>query len=321
MPDNTESRHFFPVPADAAGMRIDVCVSRLMPGLSRARVQALLAAGMVTAGDKRVKSSYRVRQDETIGVVIPPPTPAEAAPEAIPLDILHRDRDIIVVNKPPGMAVHPGAGRGGGTLVNALLYADPHLAGIGGRIRPGIVHRLDKDTSGLVVAARNETAMASLSAQFKNRSVHKVYIAIVAGRPDPTRGRIETLIARSRVDRKKMAVSKTTGRFAATRYETMEDLGQAALVRVFPETGRTHQIRVHMAHMGHPVAGDALYGNRLSSRLSTRAPRQMLHASKISFRHPGTDETVEFEAPLPQDMLLCLDGLRRENQLSSSGPP
>jgi len=225
--------------------------------------------------------------------------------EAIPLTIVYQDADLIVVDKPAGLTVHPAPGHPSGTLVNALLAACPDLQGISGSLRPGIVHRLDKDTSGLLVVAKNDRAMQSLQAQLKGREVHKTYLALVAGVPKPAEGQIEAPIGRSHRNRKKMAVVDG-GRESTTRYRTREVINGRALLEVEPVTGRTHQIRVHLAAIGHPIVGDSLYGKR-----SPLVGRQFLHAAKLGFRMPGGRE-IEFESPLPADLREALEALRAE---------
>jgi 23S rRNA pseudouridine1911/1915/1917 synthase len=215
-----------------------------------------------------------------------------------------------VINKPAGLVVHPAAGHPSGTLVNALLRHCPGLSGVGGVLRPGIVHRLDRDTSGAIVVAKSDRAMASLVRQFREGRVEKEYRAIVAGRPPRTSGRIETLIGRSGRDRKKMSAQPPRGRRAVTRYELLEPLAGLSLLRVVIETGRTHQIRVHLAHAGCPVLGDRQYGPRRAARREHTPARQMLHAHRLAFDHPATGQRVRFEAPLPDDMLTVLEAAR-----------
>jgi 23S rRNA pseudouridine1911/1915/1917 synthase len=291
------------------GLRVDVWLERRLEGLSRSRVQALLKSGRITVNGGAVKAGAAVQPGWTAVVDLPPPEPVALAAENIPLAVLYEDADVVVINKPPGLVVHPAAGHASGTLVNALLYHCDDLAGIGGELRPGIVHRLDRDTSGVMVAAKNQRAMESLTAQFKARTVAKEYLAVVAGVPGPLAGRIETLIGRSAHNRKKMTTRTTTGRPAVSRYEVVEVLCGASLVRVKIETGRTHQIRVHMAHIGHPVVGDPQYG-RARVALPAPAARQMLHAQRLAFDHPATGARMTFEAPLPPDMAELIARLK-----------
>lgn len=298
------------VTPEDAGIRLDQLVSARCPDLSRNRVQKLIEEGHVTVDDKAVKPSHKVRIGEEVAVCIPPARPVEVRPQAIPLDILYEDSDIIVVNKPAGMVVHPAAGNYEGTLVNALLAHCTDLAGIGGELRPGIVHRLDKGTSGVMVAAKNDAAHQALTNQFRNRTVMKEYRALVMGDP-PDEGRIELAIGRHHRDRKKISARTRHGKEAVSEFRVIERFGDSALVGVVIATGRTHQIRVHMAHLGYPVAGDETYGGgRALSVGKTKVPRPMLHAALLSFTHPD-GRRMEFKAELPADMLEVLEALRR----------
>lgn len=294
---------------DDVGLRLDVWLTRRLPDLSRSRLQMLIKHGDITMGGKAVRPHAKVTEGLEVDVDIPPAVPVELAGEDIPLEILYEDSDIIVINKPAGLVVHPAAGHASGTLVNALLHHCGDLAGIGGELRPGIVHRLDKDTSGAMVAAKNEPAMAGLVDQFKQGQVRKEYLALVCGKPVPASGTVKTLIGRSPHDRKKMSAKPATGRMAVTHYQTQESWKEVSLLRVRIETGRTHQIRVHVAHIGHPVAGDRQYGRRQPA-LPAPVTRQMLHAETLAFRHPRTGKPLEFRAPLPADMKSLLDFLR-----------
>ncbi len=294
-----------------AGPRLDVWLARRLPALSRARLQALIRAGSVTVNGAAVKEHRPVRAGDNIALVVPAPAPVALRPEAIPLAILHEDADLIVLDKPAGLVVHPAAGHATGTLVHALLHhAGPEFA-IGGDQRPGIVHRLDRDTSGVMVVAKTAAAQAALVAQFQRRRVSKTYVALVWGVPDPARGTIATLIGRHTRDRKKMSAVPNTGRPAVTHYAVVESFGPAALVRLKPETGRTHQLRVHLAHRGHPVVGDTVYGRRATAGLPAPAPRQMLHAETLAFDHPATGRRLEFTAPWPADFRDLAGALRR----------
>jgi len=296
------------------GERLDVWLCTKIPGVSRSRIQALIKGGFVTLNGRcSVKVHAKVGKAMQVEVVIPAVAPAEVAGENIPLNIIHEDSDIIVVDKPAGLVVHPAAGHPSGTLVNALLYHCSDLAGIGGEMRPGIVHRLDRDTSGAMVVAKNERAMTLLARQFKAGGVGKEYVAVVHGIPDPRSGRIETLIGRSRTDRKKMSVDPASaGRVAITNYEVTKILDGFSIVRINIETGRTHQIRVHMAHMGCPVAGDVQYGGRKTLKRGGGYPaRQMLHAGSLSFIHPANNKRVVYKAPLPGDMKKFINQLKR----------
>jgi len=274
----------------------------------------------------RALAHARIKEGLAAAVDVPPPVHVAVHAENIPLDVLHEDPDVVVINKPAGLVVHPAAGHASGTLVNALLHRCPDLEGIGGEKRPGIVHRLDKDTSGVMVVAKTDQAMESLTRQFRRGEVQKEYVALVHGLPDPKVGRIETLIGRSHHDRKKMSARPRSGRTAITRYRVKEVFKVAALVQVDIETGRTHQIRVHMAHIGHPVVGDRQYGRPPGRRAldvdgaqdpgtASRArsvDRQMLHSARLAFAHPHTGEKAEYRAPVPQDMARLLTRLRRQ---------
>ena len=297
------------VPPEAAGSRLDAWLSRAQPALSRAGWQRLLRRGAATVDGKAMKPSHVLAGGETVVYTIPEPEPALPLPEPIPLDILYEDRDLIAVNKPPGLVVHPAPGHASGTLVNALLHHCRDLAGVGGERRPGIVHRLDRDTSGVIVAAKHDAALQALQRQFKDRTVKKTYLAVVVGHPDPATGRIETLIGRSEHDRKRMSTSPARGRTAVTLYETEKRYPGATLLKVRIETGRTHQIRVHMAHLGHPVAGDRQYGGRRADPALEPPARQLLHAHELVLLHPVTAAPLSFVAPMPDDMRTYLQGL------------
>ncbi len=253
------------------------------------------------------KAGQKVSEDDDIQVEIPPPVPAVPEPEDIPLDIVFEDDDIVVVNKPPGMVVHPAPGHFSGTLVNALLYHCPGLAGIGGVARPGIVHRLDQDTSGLVAVAKTQKAMDALARAFADhKSVEKTYLAICRGRPRLDSGRIENFIGRHPVDRKKMAVVEKGGKKAITNWRVL-DAGALTVMECRIETGRTHQIRVHMAQLGCPVIGDAVYGKpSLDRKLDPVPARQMLHAWRLGLLHPVSGKALRLEAPVPDDMVAFL---------------
>lgn len=289
-----------------SGMRLDAWLAANEPEHSRSRWQALIKEEAVTVNGESAKRNAKLMEGDRVAWSIPEPVSSEVLPEDIPLDILYEDTHIIAVNKPAGLVVHPAAGNESGTLVNALLHHCTDLAGIGGEKRPGIVHRLDKDTSGVMVVAKTEAAMNELARQFKERETGKEYIAIVRGVPQPPTGTIEAPIGRHPIHRKKMSINVRNGRHAVSHYRVEEAFNAASLVSVKIETGRTHQIRVHMAHIRHPVVGDALYG-----RNSTiQATRQMLHAAKLFISHPDTNERMEFNAPLPQDMENLLTQLR-----------
>ena len=301
-----------------AGDRLDLWLARRITDLSRSRIQNLIIAGLVSCDGRAIKKGgARVRAGMKISVDLPEKPRQEKAllPEPIPLDVAYEDADIIVVNKPAGLVVHPACGHESGTLVNALLFRCGDLAGIGGTARPGIVHRLDKDTSGLLVAAKNDPAMAALARQFKAGRVLKEYEALIWGAPKARQGRIETLIGRNPADRKLMSSRVNRGRRAVTNYEIIQTVGPISVVRLRIETGRTHQIRVHMAHIGHPVVGDPQYGGRRrQGARGIEAARQMLHARRLGFLHPRTGLWIEFTTDLPADILAVLE--RARNLLS-----
>ena len=311
------------------GWRLDHFLAVNCPELSRSRLQALVAKGAVTLGGQTIRDpNKRVKPGDVVGIVIPPPTPAEPQPQEIPLAIVYEDSDLIVIDKPAGLVVHPAAGNLDGTLVNALLaHCGDTLPGIGGVARPGIVHRLDKDTSGLLVVAKTERAMRSLAKQFAAHAVERAYNAVVWGAPRAGEGLVEGNLGRNPFDRKRMAVLRGQGKPARTRYRVLEPFGGgekpfASLVECRLETGRTHQIRVHLAHIGHPLIGDSTYGR---SRLPPRAknpeekaaydmaanfPRQALHAGVLGFFHPTRQTKLRFESPWPQDLALLVNTLR-----------
>lgn len=296
-------------------------------GLSRARLQALINAGQVTLGTGTktraiTDSNHKVLLGEAYQIIIPPPEAASPQAQAIALQILYEDADVVVINKPAGMVVHPAAGNRDGTLVNALLaHCGASLSGIGGVARPGIVHRLDKDTSGLMVVAKHDAAHQALAAQFADRSLSRIYHAIVWGLPLPAVGEVDAPIGRHPKDRKKMAVVSRGGKAAVTAYKTLKNFGiQAALVECRLATGRTHQIRVHLAHLRHPVVGDPLYGGRVARAGGQTCPaaagfnRQALHAISLKFNHPITHKVMQFKAEMPADMLNLIAELERSGR-------
>ncbi|MCX6031927.1 MAG: RluA family pseudouridine synthase [Chloroflexi bacterium] len=306
--------------ADAEGERLDKWLTVQLPERSRTEIQRWIEAGLVTRGEKPLKASYRLAVGDVIAVAVPEPEDYAVEPEPIPLDVLYEDADVLVINKPAGMVVHPAAGHWHGTLVNAVLYHCPDLEGVGGVHRPGIVHRLDKDTSGLILVAKNDAAHRALQAQFKDRTVRKTYLALVHGWLTPERGEINAPIGRDPRQRQRMAVvALSQGRMAVTQYEvrgyyqvpgTSEVPGtwsRYTLVACHPLTGRTHQIRVHLAHVRHPIVGDEIYGGQ--RRTAVRCPRQFLHAERIHLRLPATGQEVEFCAPLPADLQAILAAL------------
>jgi 23S rRNA pseudouridine1911/1915/1917 synthase len=302
------------LPAELAGQRLDKALAPLFPDLSRARLQALIAEGRLSADGQPVTDASRKAKAATYVLLVPPPIPADPEPEAIPLTVLYEDAHLIVVDKPAGMAAHPAPGSLTGTLVNALLHhCGDSLSGVGGVARPGIVHRLDKDTSGVMVAAKSDAAHKGLSALFATHDIDRLYIALTRGAPSPPSGTIETQLGRSPGDRKKMAVLRSGGRQAITHYRVEAAFGPqdrplAARVACRLETGRTHQIRVHMASKGSPCLGDAVYGAGQPAAAVREAiqdaglKRQALHAAVLGFVHPITGETLRFETPLPADM-------------------
>lgn len=300
----------FIVPAQESGTRLDVWLTRKAGGLSRARIQALIRSGHATVNGRTVKEHHKLRPSEVVALTVSAPPPSALIPEAIPLDILYEDADLLIVNKPAGLVVHPAAGHASGTLANALLHHCRSLEASGDEQRPGIVHRLDRDTSGVMIVAKSSRAREGLINQFKQRSIRKEYVALVWGQPNPTAGTIETLIGRHRTERKKMSAAPRTGRRAVTHYELVERLGDLSLVRLKPQTGRTHQIRVHLAHRGFPVVGDAQYGSRSVRSLPAPVLRQMLHAETIGFTHPVSGETLSFSAPWPADFQALVTALR-----------
>ena len=307
-------------PADVEEERLDSFVARSLDTITRASVQKLIADGQITVDGTPRKSSLKLHGGEQVEVIIPPPRPAEAIAENIPLEILHEDEDLVVVNKPAGMVVHPGAGTRGGTLVNALLAHCTDLSGIGGTMRPGIVHRIDKDTTGALVVAKNDLAHQSLAHQFKDHTIKRVYLALVYGSPREDRGKIESLIGRHPVDRKRMSGKVTRGKRAVTHWYVVGRYGSITLMRLKLETGRTHQIRVHLSEAGHPLVGDSVYGGsgRLAGitdpqlkTLIRELGRQALHAKTLGFIHPSTGEYREFDTELPEDMARIIHYLEQ----------
>ncbi len=291
------------VPKEHGRMRLDLFLVNSLPEFSRSRIQQLIRAGFVRVGGATARPHQPVRFGDEIEVTEPPPEKIQTEPEAIPLTILYEDDDLIVINKATGMTVHPGAGQREHTLVNALLHHCSMLSGIGGKERPGIVHRLDKETSGCIVAAKNDVAHRELSKQFTARTVEKIYLALAAGKLRKETGVIENKIGRHPVHRQRMSVSSPRGRTAKTEYRVLRSGEQASLVKCTLHSGRTHQIRVHLHHLGNPVLGDKIYAPRQAQDF----PRQMLHAWKLGFRHPRTGEWKSFEAPLPDDFNRAIE--------------
>jgi 23S rRNA pseudouridine1911/1915/1917 synthase len=287
--------------------RLDRVVAAQIPDLSRATSQRLIKEGRITVNGRPSKSSYRTLAGDEIVVRVPAEIPNQVLPEDIPLDIIYEDAVMLVVDKPAGMVVHPGAGHATGTLVNAVLARCPQNADIGGADRAGIVHRLDKDTSGLLLVAKDEITHAALQRQFKHRQVVKTYLALVEDHVQPKEGVIDAPIGRNKRQRKKMAVVRS-GREAQTTYRVAECFAEHTLLEVRPHTGRTHQVRVHLSWMGYPIVGDAVYGRRRQPLLKSR---HFLHAARLKLTHPATGEEVEFEAPLPQKLVAILERLRK----------
>jgi 23S rRNA pseudouridine1911/1915/1917 synthase len=285
------------VPTEAARLRLDQFLARELPNFSRSRLQQLIRQKLVTLNAAFARPRDLVRAGDRIGVIEPPPEKIDNLPEPIPLDVLYEDHDLIVINKPAGIVVHPGAGQREHTLVNALLHHFPRLSGIGGKERPGIVHRLDKETSGCLVVAKTDAAHRGLSKQFEDRTVEKIYLALVAGKFRKLAGVIEEKIGRHPVHRKRMSISSQRGREAKTEYRVVSGSEKVSLVECKLHSGRTHQIRVHLHHLGHPVLGDKVYGAKTANVF----PRQMLHAWKLAFEHPTTGERKRFNASVPRD--------------------
>ena len=295
--------------------RLDTYLRGKFPAVSRGAIQRLIEQGHIQVNGRIVKPTHAPRAGEEVAVHWPEARAAEAQPEAIPLDILYEDDTLLVLNKPPGLVVHPAAGHEEHTLVNALLHhCAGQLSGIGGVARPGIVHRLDKETSGCLVVAKNDETHLALSTQFATRQVEKIYQAILCGKLPRDQGEIRAAIARHPSHRKRMTVDDGVGREARTGYTVLERLRETTLVEVVLHTGRTHQIRVHFQYLGFPVVGDATYGSRQNQRLEDllgyRAPRMMLHAGRLAFIHPGTVKRMSFEAPRPEDFRDALEALR-----------
>ncbi len=292
-----------------AGPRLDVYLAGQAPGLSRAAARRLIDEGKVLVNGKAGRASLRLREGDRIAVELDAAAaaPGKPEPQAIPLEILYADEDVIVLNKPSGMVVHPGAGNREGTLANALLALYPEMAGVGPEERPGIVHRLDKGTSGVMVAARSSRAHASLVGQFKRHDVRKTYVGLVYGRVAEAEGHIDWPIGRHATKRKRISIHSKDPRDAETFFRVIEALPEATLLEIRPVTGRTHQIRVHLAAAGHPIVGDGVYGRK---KLSKRYPRLFLHARTLSFLHPVTGERLEFAAPLPAELGSVLEAER-----------
>jgi 23S rRNA pseudouridine1911/1915/1917 synthase len=312
------SEYRFAVSDKDAGSRLDLFLSRMKLELSRNQVQRLIDNNCILVNDRSQKASYRLRFEDQVLVFVPPPPPSQLVPEPLPLDVIFEDDHLIAINKPPGLVVHPATSHRKSTLVHGLLHHCDHLADLGGPLRPGIVHRLDKDTSGIIVVAKNNAAYRHLSRQFKEKLVYKEYSALVYGRLRQSSGQFTNPIQRHPKNRKKMGII-AGGREASTSWWLELLFGEVSLVKVVIKTGRTHQIRVHFSHAHHPVVGDATYGGKkrvksvqnplMRARLS-KVKRQMLHARKLALEHPATGERLELSTPLPEDMSDLLEFLR-----------
>lgn len=307
------TRQTITVTLEASTERLDRTLAEALPDLSRTQIQKLIKEGYVQINDQPVKASMRLEQTVTLTVTLPAIVETELKPEAIPLDICYEDDDILVVNKPAGMVVHPAVGHESGTLVHAILAHCPDLPGIGGEKRPGIVHRLDKDTSGLMIVAKNDHALRFLQKQFKERTVEKTYLALVEGDVQPPAALIDAPIGRDPRQRKKMAVIRSqsfTSRPAQTSYELLTSYSDFSLLECHPHTGRTHQIRVHMAFIGHPLVGDVVYGHR---KQKIQLERHFLHAAAITFLRPSDHEPLSFKTELPTELQVVLHHLETHN--------
>ncbi len=299
-PQNNSSGKKYHLVASSTGARLDRFIADNCPELTRTRAQGLIVDGFITVNGQQARPSLRLDSGDSVDIIIPPASPSPLMPEAIPLSIIYEDEDLLVVDKPAGLTVHPAPGHPGHTLVNALLSRIPHLARMGDSLRPGIVHRLDKDTSGLMIVAKNHVAQLNLIEQFRTRSVVKVYLVLVKGRLMPEKGIIDAAIGRDAQNRKRMAVVRE-GRPARTQYQVVKYINSYTLLEIVPETGRTHQIRVHLAAIGYPVVGDSVYGVKLPL-----LSRQFLHACRLGFRLPSSGEYVEFKSDLPEDLERAL---------------
>ncbi len=305
------------------GRRLDQFLSETNLNLSRSQAKSLIEKHHIFLNQKPTKPSAHIKTGDIVSGTLPEPSPLSLKPEPIPLTILYEDSSIIVIDKPSGMVVHPAYGNPSGTLVNALLYHCKDLGGINGVLRPGIVHRLDKDTSGVMVVAKEDEAFHQLTKQFKNRTVEKIYWAIVYGRFSQNEGLIDSAIGRHPSERKRMSTRTKKGRTAITRWKRVEEFDSCTLLEIFPQTGRTHQIRVHLSSIGHPLLGDPLYGRKgrpgaihdpVLKECVKRMNRQALHAHRLEFNHPRTGERVQFVSPIPHDMKEVLEWLRSQTK-------
>lgn len=296
-----------------AGERIDTFLAK-KTGITRSQIQKLIEKGDVSVHDRAIHQNYRVKTDDSVSVRIPEKETEGLTPEPIPIEILYKDEYLVVVNKPAGMVVYPAAGHGHGTLMNALLYHCKKLATVGGPLRPGVVHRLDKDTSGVMVVAMNDEIYYNLIEQFRKRTINRRYVALIYGDLEKDDGEIASRIGRSASDRKKMSTRTKKGKEAFTRWKVLERYGNATFIEVKLGTGRTHQIRVHFASIGHPVLGDKTYGKKVEVEMKTKKklffPRQMLHAELLGFTHPTTGKYLEFSSEIPDDMSQKIKELR-----------
>jgi 23S rRNA pseudouridine1911/1915/1917 synthase len=323
---NTEEKSFsIRVTTKDQGRRIDQFLSQADLNLSRSQVKHLIEQNHILLNQRAAKPGARLKSGDIISGIVPAPQPLSLIPESVSLNVLYEDASIIVIDKPSGMVVHPAPGNPAGTLVNALLYHCKDLSGINGALRPGIVHRLDKETSGAMVVAKDDEAYHQLIKQFKNRSVEKVYLAIAYGTIKQNEGLIDAPIGRHPDQRKKMSIRTTRGRVALTQWKVLERFNSFTFLEIYPKTGRTHQIRVHLSAMGHPLLGDPLYGRKTTVQDSKlrecikRMNRQALHAHQLEFNHPQTGERIRFVAPIPQDMKETLEYLRYYPTLAKGG--
>ncbi len=298
----------FKVGDSETGLRLDKYVAE-KTSISRAFIQRLIRDGQITVNGETVLKSHRMKSGDTVVVTIPEPKKLDIQPEDIPIDILYEDDDLMVISKPAGLVAHPGPGHPSNTLVNALLAHTSGLSSIGGVDRPGIIHRLDRDTSGIMIVAKTDLAHNKLSDDLKQRKIKKTYWALVNGHLDPEEGLIDEPVGRKKSDRKKMAVDHAKGRQALTRYKVLEEYNKMTLLEVKPETGRTHQIRVHLSHIKHPVVGDSQYGSDRKRDRDMGIERQMLHSKEIEFIHPWTGKVLKYSDELPDDLKEILESL------------
>ena len=321
--DETGKHFSLDVAEKYQGRRLDQFLSEVDLNLSRSQAKKLIEAGNILLSQRPSKPSVHLKAGDVVSGILPQPRPLSLIPESLPLSILYEDSSIIVIEKSPGMVVHPAYGNPSGTLMNALLYHCKDLGGINGVLRPGMVHRLDKDTSGVMVVAKEDEAYHQLTKQFKNRTVEKVYLAIAYGTFAKNEGLIDSAIGRHPNQRKRMSVRTKKGRPAITRWRVIERLDGFTLLEIFPQTGRTHQIRVHLSSMGHPLLGDPLYGRKgrpgsihdpVLRESVKRIDRQALHACRLGFNHPQTGERIRFDSPMPQDMREVLEWLRSKTK-------